>query len=91
MPLRDFRKDTLSVFSDSRKFARMRTSIRETIQTYGTTALAEAIGLPISTIHDWKRANAIPGKGTMHDMRVQAFEAAVKSLKKAAKRSRKVA
>jgi len=64
----------------------MRTSIRETIQTYGTTAIAEAVGLPISTVHGWKKADAIPGKGTLHDMRVQAFKAAVKSLKKPKRR-----
>lgn len=63
-------------------------SVRETIATYGTSAIAEAMGLPVSTIHGWKTDNAIPGKGILHEMRVQAFAKAVKALKRQAKRKK---
>jgi hypothetical protein len=66
-------------------------SVAQQIEMYGTTCIAKAMGLPISTIHTWKKANAIPGSGLLHDMKVQAFKAAVKSLKKAAKKQRKAA
>ena len=62
--------------------------IRQTIETYGTTAIADAMGLPISTVHTWKTSDAIPGRGILHDMRVEAFETAVKALKRQTKRKK---
>lgn len=66
--------------------------IVELCKTYGTSRLARAMGLPISTVHSWKRAKAIPGadaeegKQGLYEMRVQRLKAAVASLKKSKKR-----
>lgn len=57
-------------------------TVKETIETYGITAIAVEMDLPISTVATWKYTDAIPGKGTLHDMRVRAFKAAIKSLKR---------
>jgi uncharacterized protein YjcR len=63
-------------------------AIKDILETYGTSAIARAMGLPISTVHSWKRANAIPGADApegsrgLYDMRVQALKAAVKALQK---------
>lgn len=58
------------------------TAIKETIEAYGITAIALEMDLPVSTVATWKYTDAIPGKGTLRDMRVQAFRAAIKSLKR---------
>jgi hypothetical protein len=60
--------------------------VRQIIETYGTSAVAVAMGISVSTLHGWKMANAIPGKGPLHELRVQAFLKAVKSLQKASRR-----
>jgi hypothetical protein len=66
--------------------------VEETIKTLGCTAIANAMGLPISTVHTWKRKKAIPGKGTLHAARVKAFKDAVRKVKKgAAAKKRKAA
>jgi hypothetical protein len=64
-------------------------NIAAKIEEHGTTAIAEAMGLPISTIHTWKRANAIPGKGLLHRMKVEAFKAAIRRLKEEAASGKK--
>jgi hypothetical protein len=66
----------------------MALNLTEIFETYRTTHLAEAMGLPITTVHGWKQANAIPGKGILREMRVQALKTAIKSLKN---KKRKVA
>lgn len=69
-------------------------AIKDILKTYGTSAIARAMGLPISTVHSWKRKGAIPGseadedKRGLYEMRVQALKAAVASLKKSSKRRR---
>lgn len=71
-------------------------AIKDILETYGTSAIARAMGLPISTVHSWKRAGTIPGfdadedKRGLYDMRVQALKVAVASLKKSS-RKRKAA
>lgn len=64
--------------------------IRDTIDQLGTTEIANAMGLPISTVHGWKRDDAIPGKpGTpLHEFKVRAFRDAVRELKRRQPRKR---
>jgi hypothetical protein len=51
------------------------------IDQYGTSRIAEAMGLPISTIHQWKRDGAIPdGRGVFAGRRVEAFLAVLRRL-----------
>lgn len=64
-------------------------SIAETIGKYGTSAIANAMGVGVSTVHGWKVADAIPAKRGLYDLRVKAFWTAVKRLeRKKAKRRR---
>jgi hypothetical protein len=51
--------------------------VRATLEKLGTTAVAKAMGLPISTVHGWKDNDKIPGRGKAHDWRVSQFVAAV--------------
>jgi transposase len=62
-------------------------SIRETIETYGTSAIANAMGLGVSTVHGWKVADAIPSERGLYELRVKAFWAAVRKLKPKKKRA----
>jgi hypothetical protein len=57
--------------------------IEELCDKYGTTQIATAMGLPISTVHSWKRKNCIPGKPgePAHEFRVGLFQKAVKKLR----------
>lgn len=55
--------------------------IRQTIEELTTTKVANAMGLPISTVHRWKMEDRIPGEGPQHDWRVAQFNAAVKKLR----------
>ncbi len=59
-------------------------NVASLIKAHGTSAIAGAMGLPVSTVHTWKRANAIPGKGLIHAMKVEAFKAAISRLKEEA-------
>lgn len=58
--------------------------IRATIDQLGTTEIANAMGLPISTVHGWKRDDAIPGKpgNALYEFKVRAFREAVRELKR---------
>lgn len=49
------------------------------IEQHGTTRIAEAMGLPISTVHTWKRRDLIPGRAgsVLYEMRVRAFREAI--------------
>ncbi len=62
----------------------MNLSIRDTIDELGTTEIARAMRLPISTVHGWKTENAIPGKPDrpLHEFKVRAFRDAVRELKR---------
>lgn len=66
-------------------------SIRETIEKHGTTAIAREMEIEISTLHGWKMADAIPGKGSLHELRAKAFWSAVKRLERVAARKSKQA
>jgi hypothetical protein len=55
--------------------------IRQTIEELTTTKVANAMGLPISTVHRWKMEDRIPGEGPQHEWRVAQFDAAVKKLR----------
>jgi hypothetical protein len=57
--------------------------IEELCEKYGTTKIAKAMGLPISTVHSWKRAKAIPGEpgAPAYEFRVSLIQKAVKKLK----------
>ena len=67
-------------------------SIAQTIEKYGTTAIAAAMGLPISTVHSWKRKNTLPGADKPHrglyELRARAFWDAIKRLERDAQKSR---
>jgi hypothetical protein len=69
--------------------------IKQTIAELTTTAVANAMGLPISTVHRWKMEDRIPGEGPQHEWRVAQFNAAVKKLRsvkaKAAPKRRRAA
>lgn len=67
--------------------------IRQTIEELTTTKVANAMGLPISTVHRWKMEDRIPGEGPQHDWRVAQFNAAVKKLRgaKASPKKRRAA
>jgi len=59
----------------------MLSMIRQTIEELTTTKVANAMGLPISTVHRWKMEDRIPGEGPQHEWRVAQFDAAVKKLR----------
>lgn len=52
------------------------------IEQHGTTRIAEAMGLPISTVHTWKRRDLIPGRAgsVLYEMRVRAFREAIATI-----------
>lgn len=66
-------------------------AVKDTIEKYGTTPLATAMGLPISTLHQWKTDDRIPGKGPSHDWRVSQFKAAVEKVRRSPKRKSRAA
>jgi hypothetical protein len=57
--------------------------IEELCEKYGTTQIAKAMGLPISTVHSWKRAKAIPGEPgePAYEFRVGLIQKAMRKLK----------
>ena len=54
--------------------------VQETIEKLTPTAVAREMGLPISTVFRWMKADRIPGTGAAHEWRRDQFEAAVKRL-----------
>ena len=65
--------------------------VAELIERHGTTNIANAMGLPISTVHGWKQANVIPGRGRLQKLKLEAFVAAVMALDQAKKTPREPA
>lgn len=66
--------------------------LKEIFEKYRTTDLAQAMCLPISTVHSWKQhgipgADAPPAKRGPYEMRVQRLKAAVAFLEKSKKRA----
>jgi hypothetical protein len=62
--------------------------VRATIKELGLSAVADATGLPVSTIFRWKEQDRIPGGGAAHQIRRDLFEKAVKELRRAPKKGR---
>ena len=64
----------------------MNLQIKAILDQYGTSQVARAMGLPISTVHSWKRKNCIPGaKGSpAYEFRVGLFTKAVNKIKRKA-------
>jgi hypothetical protein len=60
-------------------------SVRESIAKFGTSAIARAMGVGISTVHGWKQADALPGGDRvggrgLYEQRLKAFREAVQRL-----------
>lgn len=60
-------------------------SVRQTIETHGTSVIARTMGVGVSTVHGWKMADALPGaertdKRGLYEQRLKAFREAVKAL-----------
>lgn len=66
-------------------------AVAKTIEECGTSELAREMGLPISTVHTWKRFNDIPGRGTVREAKIAAFNAAVKKVRRRLSKSRAAA
>jgi len=56
--------------------------IQQTIKELTPTAIAKAMGLPISTVFRWMKEDRIPGEGVSHKWRRDQFDAAVKQLRR---------
>lgn len=63
--------------------------VRSIISDVGTSALARQMGLPITTLHQWKQNDRIPGAPAsgMHKFRVEQFLAAVRKLRSQQKKA----
>jgi len=53
---------------------------KDAISKFGASAVAREMGVPVSTVHGWKRANRIPGQGKAHEWRVTQFSDAIARL-----------
>lgn len=59
----------------------MELSVRKTIKEFGLSPLANASGIPYSTLYRWRELDKIPGKGPQHAWRVNEFVRAVEKLR----------
>lgn len=66
----------------------MNLPVQATIKELTPTAVANAMGLPISTVFRWMKEDRIPGTKAAHEWRRSQFEAAVKKLRSEAKANR---
>ncbi len=63
------------------RYGNMSIPVQSTIAELTPTAVARAMGFPISTVFRWMNEDRIPGRGTAHKMRREKFEEAAKRLK----------
>lgn len=59
--------------------------VRDTIKSLGSSAVANAMGMKVSTISTWMIKDRIPGRGPTHEFLAQRFTKAVKELKRRGK------
>lgn len=75
-------------------------SVRDCIAELGTSAIARAMGVGVSTVNGWKQADALPGGDRptnrgLYEQRLKAFQVAVhrltKELRKAEAKAKRAA
>lgn len=70
-------------------FGGMSLPVQATIKELTPTAVANAMGLPVSTVFRWMKTDRIPGVKAAHEWRRNQFEAAVNRLRAEAKEETK--
>ena len=63
--------------------------VAATIKELTPTAVAGAMGFPISTVFRWMKEDRIPGKKASYEWRRSQFELAVKKLRRSTAKRRK--
>ncbi len=70
-------------------FGGMSLPVQATIKELTPTAVANAMGLPVSTVFRWMKTDRIPGVKAAHEWRRNQFEAAVRRLREETKAGKK--